>query len=106
MSTSSPARRCMKAHFLAAVFSIVPLSFAVAGEATNCADTAKGVMDQTPGQVLSVTSRQGRCVVVFLMHRDGQRPKRVVLDLTNEMGGYHGVKPKRSDIGQIQAVSE
>lgn len=106
MSTSSPARTFVQASFLAAVFSTVTLSFAVGGETSNCADTAKSVLDQTPGQVLSVTSGKGRCVVIFLMHREGQRSKRVVLDLTNEMRVYPGVKAKHPALDQIRAVNE
>lgn len=106
MLTSSPIRTSVQAGFLAAAFSAASLSFAVAGETPNCTDSAKSVMDRTPGQVLSVTSVKGRCVVVFLMHREGQRPKRVVLDLTSEMMISHGSKPKQPGPGQIRAVSE
>lgn len=106
MSMSSLARGSVQVCFLAAAFSAVSLSFAVAGETSNCADSAKRVMDRTPGQVLSVTSVKGRCVVVLLMHREGQRPKRVVLDLTNEMSSSHGAKPKQPALGQIRAMSD
>jgi hypothetical protein len=106
MSMSSPARGSVQVGFLAAAFSAASLSFAVAGETSNCADSAKRAMDRTPGQVLSVTSGKGRCVVVFLMHREGQRPKRVVLDLTNETRLYHSIKPNQPALGEIRAVRE
>jgi hypothetical protein len=106
MSIKSPAQGSVQACWLAAVFSIVSLSFAGAGEISSCADAAKSVMDRTPGQLLSVTSGKGGCVLVFLMHREGQRPKRVVLDLTNDLGASHGAKPKHPAPGQIRAVSE
>jgi hypothetical protein len=106
MSMSSPARGSVQAGLLAAVFSIVTFSYAVAGETSNCADAAKSAMVRTPGQILSVRSGSGRCVVVLLMHREGQRPKRVVLDLTNEMSSSHGAKPKQPALGQIRAMSD
>lgn len=106
MSMSSPARGSVQAGLLAAVFSIVTFSYAVAGETSNCADAAKSAMVRTPGQILSVRSGSGRCVVVLLMHREGQRPKRVVLDLTNEMRVYPGIKAKHPALDQIRAVNE
>lgn len=63
-------------------------------------------MTEKHGQLLSLTFEADRCSIVFLMHREGARPKRVAADLLSQAGGSEANAAKRSEHGAMVQVQE
>ena len=98
-------RRMLYAGFCVSVVGITGHS-SLAEQPSGCATLAQRVVTETPGQLLSVTARRDRCQVVYLMQRDGQRPRRVVFDFENTIGGPVNSNGKRPGRGLLVPVRE
>lgn len=103
---SSFSMTSAKMSFVAAAVLVMPLSSTSAEETFDCDGATKTFTASTAGQILSVTSAKGRCIVVFLMHREGKRPRRITVDLSAEANGYDAANGKRPARGQILPVRE
>lgn len=77
-----------------------------AEEPSGCATVAQRVVNEVPGQLLSVTARRDRCQIVYLTQSDGQRPRRVVFDLENKIGDALDSNGKRPGRGLVVPVRE
>lgn len=103
---SSFSMTSAKMSFVAAAVLVMPLSSTSAEETFNCDGATKTFTASTAGQILSVTSAKDRCVIVFLMHREGKRPRRITVDLSAEASGRDPANVKRPALGQILPVSQ
>jgi hypothetical protein len=81
-------------------------SSAFAGDFSDCSAAAKNWMSEKHGQLLSLTLEADRCSIVFLMHREGARPKRIAADLMGGTGGSDANAAKRSEHGAMDQVQE
>lgn len=77
-----------------------------AEEPSGCAIVAQRVVNEVPGQLLSVTARRDRCQIVYLTQSDGQRPRRLVFDLENKIGDALDLKGKRAGRGLVFPVRQ
>lgn len=71
----------MQFRLLVLALALAAAPLAKAGEAPSCAAAAQDVLAGTPGQLLSVIEASDRCTIIFLMHREGKRPRRMTFDL-------------------------
>jgi hypothetical protein len=95
---------------LAGIFCFASILFAqtsaLSQDGPECAAALQHLRSRMPGQILSVTVRQDQCRVIYLMHRDGQRPKRLVFDFEANGSAFVNLIEKRSGAGQIRPVRE
>lgn len=94
------------ASYSAVAACMAASSSAFAGDVSDCSAAAKNWMAEKHGQLLSLTFEADRCSIVFLMHREGARPKRVAADLMGQAGGSGAIAAKRSQHGTIIQVQE
>ena len=103
---SSFSMTSLRMSLLAAAVLVTPLSVASAEETFNCDGATKTFKANTDGRILSVTSIKDRCIIVVLMHRDGNRPKRMAFDLPAQASNYQTANGKHPANPQILSVSE
>lgn len=68
-------------QFMLLLLALAAAPLAKADEAPGCAGAAQDVLAGAPGRLLSVIEASGRCTIIFLMHREGKRPRRMTFDL-------------------------
>lgn len=81
-------------RFAPVFFAALFVSAAQASERLDCASAAKAVMIKMPGQLLSVEADRQICTIVFLVHREGERPQKMTVQVQNGLSGPNSAKLK------------
>ncbi|NTJ77699.1 hypothetical protein G6M50_07785 [Agrobacterium rhizogenes] len=51
----------------------------VSDQPLDCADAVEKVLIKTKGRLLSFRSTKDKCIVIFLLDKEGERPEKVIL---------------------------
>lgn len=75
------------------LLALLPLAHPIlAGEVSGCTAAAKGLLVTKPGQLLSVVQARESCTAIFLMYREGKRPRRMTVNFRRSPDESAGIR--------------